>query len=437
MKSSSSIQSSQHFDLIIIGAGAAGLMAAGKAGQAGLSILLLDHATKIGEKIRIAGGGFCNFTNTHIDGFDASQYYVSENPKFVRYALSNYTAQDFISLVERYQIPYTEKHRGQLFCDREQKASSKDIIEMLLSECRKGDVQLETGCQVNQVSKENEQFIIESSLGCFTCNHLIISTGGLAIPKIGATDFGYQVAKSFGHSIIPTRPALVALHFDFWEQEGFTDLAGISLPVEISTNPGKKPKDRIRFEEDLLFRHKGLSGPGILQISSYWVPGNSITINFAPEVDLKTALIALKQTAKYYLERAINELVPAMPKRFIQFWLSRAPFAEYQTTPLAEIPNKILEALGNLLNEWTISPSGTDGHKTAEATRGGVNTKELNQKTMESKLSENLYFIGEVVDIVGWLGGYNFQWAWGSAVCAVKAIQEMHLLDQANAKGTQ
>lgn len=413
-----------HFDLIIIGAGAAGLMAAGRAGQQGLTVLLLDHATKIGEKIRIAGGGFCNFTNTHIDGFDAAQYYVSENPKFVRYALSNYRAQNFIELVEKYKIPYTEKHRGQLFCDREQKASSKDIIEMLLSECRAGHVRLEKGCDVNEVTKEHEQFRVNSSLGSFSSHHLVIATGGLAIPKIGATDFGYRLAKSFGHSIIPTRPALVALHFDFWEQEGFTSLAGISLPVEVSTNPGKKAKDRIYFEEDLLFRHKGLSGPGILQISSYWVPGNSITINFAPEIDLKTALITLKQTAKYYLERAISELVPTMPKRFIQFWLSRAPFVEYQTTPLAEIPNKILEALGNLLNEWTISPSGTDGHKTAEATRGGINTKELNQKTMESKLCENLYFIGEVVDVVGWLGGYNFQWAWASAVCAANAMIE-------------
>ncbi len=426
MTSTSSTISSTQFDLIIIGAGAAGLMAAGKAGQAGLSVLLLDHATKLGEKIRIAGGGFCNFTNTHIDGFDAAKYYVSENPKFVRYALSNYTAQDFISLVEKYQIPYTEKHRGQLFCDREQKASSKDIIEMLLSECRHGNVRLESGCQVTKISKKHQQaqFIVESSLGGFTCNHLIIATGGLAIPKIGATDFGYHVAKSFGHSIIPTRPALVALHFDFWEQEGFTELAGISLPVTISTNPGKKPKDSIVFEEDLLFRHKGLSGPGILQISSYWVPGGTITINFAPDLDIKTSLIELKKTAKYYLERAISELVPAMPKRFIQFWLNRESFAAYQTTPFAEIPNKVLEALGNLLNAWTISPSGTDGHKTAEATRGGVNTKELNQKTMESKLVDNLYFIGEVVDIVGWLGGYNFQWAWGSAVCAVNAIKD-------------
>ena len=379
-----------HFDTLIIGAGAAGLMAAGKIGQMGHSVLLLDHATKIGEKIRIAGGGFCNFTNTHIDGFDASGYYVSENPKFVRYALSHYTAQDFISLVETYKIPYTEKHRGQLFCDREQKASSKDIIE--------------------------------STQGTFYAQHLIIATGGLAIPKIGATDFGYRIAKSFGHSLVPTRPALVALHFDFWEQEGFTSLAGISLPVEVSTNPGKKAKDIITFEEDILFRHKGLSGPGILQISSYQIPSKPITINFAPGIDISEALISLKTHAKYHLERAVSELIPKMPKRFIQFWLNRAPFQAYLTTPMAEIPNRVFMELGTLLNRWTITPSGTDGHKTAEATRGGINTKELNPRTMESNLIPNLYFIGEVVDIVGWLGGYNFQWAWGSAHCVANAI---------------
>ncbi len=417
MKSSPS-----HFDLIVVGAGAAGMMAASCAGREGLSVLLLDHATKIGEKIRIAGGGFCNFTNTHIDGFDAAPYYVSENPKFVRYALSNFTAQDFIALVERYQIPYTEKHRGQLFCDRELGASSKDIINMLLNECQEAAVELRKGCRVDTITKSADRFQVESSEGLLTASSIIIATGGLAIPKIGATDFGYRIAKSFGHSIIPTRPALVALHFDFWEAEEYRTLAGISMPVEISTQSGKRAKDRITFEEDLLFRHKGLSGPGILQISSYWQPGRAITINFAPNIDLTQALLDLKQRAKYQLERAITELIPTLPKRFIQFWLQKAPFQSYLTTPLPEIPHKILETLGASLNAWSITPSGTDGHKTAEATRGGVNTKELNPKSMESRLVENLYFIGEVVDVVGWLGGYNFQWAWGSAVCAATAI---------------
>lgn len=417
MKSSPS-----HFDLIVVGAGAAGMMAASCAGREGLSVLLLDHATKIGEKIRIAGGGFCNFTNTHIDGFDAAPYYVSENPKFVRYALSNFTAQDFIALVERYQIPYTEKHRGQLFCDRELGASSKDIINMLLNECQEAAVELRKGCRVDTITKSADRFQVESAEGLLTASSIIIATGGLAIPKIGATDFGYRIAKSFGHSIIPTRPALVALHFDFWEAEEYRTLAGISMPVEISTQSGKRAKDRITFEEDLLFRHKGLSGPGILQISSYWQPGRAITINFAPNIDLTQALLDLKQRAKYQLERAITELIPTLPKRFIQFWLQKIPFQSYLTTPLPEIPHKILETLGASLNAWSITPSGTDGHKTAEATRGGVNTKELNPKSMESRLVENLYFIGEVVDVVGWLGGYNFQWAWGSAVCAATAI---------------
>lgn len=419
MKSSTS---PTHFDLIIVGAGAAGMMAASYAGRAGLSVLLLDHATKIGEKIRIAGGGFCNFTNTHIDGFDAAPYYVSENPKFVRYALSNFTANDFIALVERYQIPYTEKHRGQLFCDREQGASSKDIINMLLNECNEAAVDFRTGCKIDAITKVGENFQLESSEGSLTAHSLIIATGGLAIPKIGATDFGYRVAKSFGHSIIPTRPALVALHFDFWETEGYHALAGISMPVEISTQSGKRAKDRILFEEDLLFRHKGLSGPGILQISSYLLPGQAITINFAPGIDLTKALLEIKQNNRYQIERALTTLVPTLPKRFVQFWLQKAPFNTYLTTPLPEIPNKILERLGEMLNQWHIIPSGTDGHKTAEATRGGVNTKELNPKSMESRIVENLYFVGEVVDVVGWLGGYNFQWAWGSAVCAATAI---------------
>lgn len=422
MKSSRPSSASSFFDLIIIGAGAAGLMAAGKAGQKGLSVLLLDHASKIGEKIRIAGGGFCNFTNTHLDGFDASQYFVSENSKFVRYALSNYTAQDFIALVEKYRIPYTEKHRGQLFCDREQKASSKDIVEMLLHECRVGKVQLKIACKLNKVTQDSAQFMLDTEQGSFRCKYLIIATGGLAIPKIGASDLGYHIARDFGHSIIPTKPALVALHFDFWAQQGFSELAGVSLPVQVSANFGKKQSNRIIFDEDLLFSHKGLTGPGILQISSYLDAGQSFTINFAPNISITNRLIDLKQTQKYNFKRAISELLPTLPKRFIQFWLNRTPFIEYLATPLPEVPNKILESLGQQLNTWTITLSGTNGYKTAEATRGGINTKELQPKTMESKLVKNLYFIGEVVDVVGWLGGYNFQWAWSSAVCAVNAI---------------
>lgn len=427
MKSSRLSAANSYFDLIVIGAGAAGLMAAARAGQNGLSVLLLDHAAKIGEKIRIAGGGFCNFTNTHVDGLDSSEYYVSENPKFVRYALSNYTAQDFIDLVEKYQIPYTEKHRGQLFCDREQKATSKDIIDMLLNECSVGAVQIKIACKVNKVTKDSEQFMIDTAQGRFECKHLIVATGGLAIPKIGASDFGYRIAKQFGHSIIPTQPALVALHFDFWGQDGFSELSGVSLPVKITAHFGKKSNKRIVFDEDLLFSHKGLTGPGVLQISSYLDAGKSLTIDFAPDINITAKLIGLKQSQKYSLKRAVSELVPAIPKRLIQFWLNRQPFSDYLAIPLPEVPNKILEALGESLNAWEITPSGTNGYKTAEATRGGVNTREINQKTMASKLTENLYFIGEVVDVVGWLGGYNFQWAWASAVCAANAIREKEL----------
>ncbi len=416
-------ENQQTFEVAIIGAGAAGLMAAGVLGQQGKSVVLLDHATKIGEKIRIAGGGFCNFTNTHIDGFDASPYYVSENPRFVRYALSNYTANDFIQLVDAYQIPYTEKHRGQLFCDREQGASSKDIIELLLAECQKGKVDLQTGVNITAIEHQEGRFNLVTSNHSIQANTLMIATGGLAIAKIGASDFGYRIAKQFGHSIIEPRPALVPLHFDFWERENFSALAGVSLPVEVMTNPGKKPKDRISFHEDLLFRHKGLSGPAILQISSYWKAGQAITINFAPNLNLFDALIALKSHRKITLENALHELVPAMPRRLIQFWLNHDPqFQPYLSTSLPEVPHKIFEKIAHILTEWTIIPSGTDGHKTAEATRGGVNTKEINPRSMESQLIENLYFIGEVVDVVGWLGGYNFQWAWASAQCAAQAI---------------
>lgn len=418
---------SPSFDLIIIGAGAAGMMCAAKAGQAGFSVLLIDHAKRIGEKIRISGGGFCNFTNLNIDGFDASPFYVSENPRFVRYALSQYRAQDFIKLVEKYGIPYTEKHRGQLFCDREAKASARDIIEMLQKECEIGGVKWQIECSVTKISKpasQEEPFILESSHGEFRGKRLVIATGGLAIPKIGASDFGYRIAKQFGHSIIETRPALVPLQFDFWAQENFAELAGISLPVKVST---KVKKRTIEFEEDLLFRHKGLSGPAILQISSYQIPGQPIVIDLLPTTDLAEELCREKRGKRMQLDTALSELAPTFPKRLVQFWLEKAPFAQYAKHPWADIPDKVLTALGKSLNHWEITPSGTDGHRVAEATRGGVNTRELNPRTMESNLQKNLYFIGEVVDVVGWLGGYNFQWAWGSANCLVEGIKKAPL----------
>lgn len=414
------------FDVIIIGAGAAGLMAASTLASQNRSVLLLDHAKKIGEKIRISGGGRCNFTNTHLNGLDSSQYFVSENPKFVRYALSNYTANDFTQLITEYDIPYHEKHRGQLFCDR----SATDIIHLLTDRCARfgATIMMETevtnitpfATQAKHSSSKKTPFTLSTSKGTFQSTYLIIASGGLAIPKIGATGFGYEVAKSFGHSIIPPRPALVPLQFEHWERDGFNTLAGIALPVEVSTQIGKKKT--MTFHEDLLFRHKGLSGPAILQISSYWIPGNSITLNLVPDTDLATQLCEEKSGKKMQLDTALEKLAPNLPKRFVQHWMSQAAFANFAKRPWADVPNKILETLGKSLNAWELLPSGTDGHRVAEATRGGVNTKELNPRTMESNLAENLYFIGEVVDVVGWLGGYNFGWAWASAICAANAI---------------
>lgn len=413
----------REYELIIIGAGAAGMMAAAKAGAAGFSVLLIDHADKIGEKIRISGGGFCNFTNLNIDGFDASPYYISENPRFVRYALSNYTATDFISLVEMHQIPYTEKHRGQIFCDRSKGASAKDIIAMLIRECEIGKVTWKTGCSVTKIippSSSEEPFTLNTSCGTVKGLRLVIATGGLAIPKIGASDFGYRVAKQFGHTIIETRPALVPLHFDFWQQDNFTSLAGITLPVTVSTKVKRKT---ISFDEDLLFRHRGLSGPAILQISSYQIPGEPITLNLLPNMALGKHLTKEKIGKRIQLDTALATLAPTLPKRLIEFWLNHPPYTPYAKHPWADIPDKLLQQLGDSLNQWSITPSGTDGHRVAEATRGGVNTREINPRTMESNLQPNLYFIGEVLDVVGWLGGYNFQWAWGSAHCLVEGIK--------------
>ena len=404
------------FHTLIIGAGAAGMMCAARIGQHGHSVALLDHATKIGEKIRISGGGRCNFTNRHLNGHDGSQYYVSQQPRFVRHALSRYTAQDFIRLVEQYGIAYHEKHKGQLFCD----GSAQEIIAMLQNECAQGQVSWHTGCQIEAVSRlANGGFEVRSSQGLFRCTNLIVASGGLAVPAIGATPFGYKLAKQFGHSIIPPEAALVPLRFEHWQQHGFDSLSGIALPVRISTGSGKSA---MAFDEDLLFRHKGLSGPAILQISSYWQPGQTLHINLVPDCDLAEALCSDKNGQKIQLNTALKSLCPTLPERLLDFWLNQADFAPYAVQKWADIPNAVLQKLGNSLNNWTLLPSGSDGHKKAEATRGGVNVKEIDPKTMQSKLQPGLYFIGEVMDITGWLGGYNFQWAWASAVCAAEAV---------------
>lgn len=411
-----------YFDCVVIGAGAAGMMCAARMGQRGFGVALIDHALKIGEKIRISGGGRCNFTNRNLNGHDGSQYYVSQQPRFVRHALSRFTAQDFIALLDRYGIAYHEKHKGQMFCDR----SAQDIISMLQAECANGGVSWHTGCRIEavdcvQTASDNKgaRFEVRTSQGVFRCRNLIIATGGLAVPAVGATPFGYELAKQFGHSIVQPESALVPLRFEHWAQQGFDALSGIALPVRISTGSGRQAVD---FDEDLLFRHKGLSGPAVLQISSYWQPGQVIRVNLVPDTDVAQALCDGKHGQKIQLNTALKQLCPALPERLLDFWLARDTFAPYAAQKWADIPNAVLQELGRSLNEWMLLPSGSDGHKKAEATRGGVNVKEIDPKTMQSKLCEGVYFIGEVMDITGWLGGYNFQWAWASAVCAAQAV---------------
>ncbi len=408
-------------DVVVLGAGAAGMMCAAEAGKKGLSVVLIDHAKKIGEKIRISGGGRCNFTNEHLDGNDGSAYFVSEQPRFVRHALAQYPAQAFKALLAEYGVATHEKHKGQWFCDE----SAQQVVEVLKAECALGRVQWHTDCQIEAVTALPEgqaaRFSVSTSQGVWHSRFVVVATGGLAVPAIGATGLGYELAKQFGHTVVTPEAALVPLKFEGWEAQGRHELAGVSLPVLISTQQGKHT---VTFDEDLLFRHKGLSGPAILQISSYWQKGQSIRINLCPEVAMAEALCGQKQGQKIQLDTAVAQLAPDLPKRLIQHWLASPDYVAYAKHKWADVPNQVLHALGQSLNDWTLLPSGNDGHKKAEVTRGGVSVRELSPKTMSSKRQEGLYFIGEVVDVTGWLGGYNFQWAWASAVCAAKAMSE-------------
>ncbi|MDO4696347.1 MAG: NAD(P)/FAD-dependent oxidoreductase [Neisseria sp.] len=411
-------------DVLIIGAGAAGMMCAARSAKAGLDTVLLDHSAKIGEKIRISGGGRCNFTNLNLNGGDPSRFYISQNPRFVRHALSRFTPQDFLALLAGYGIPWHEKHKGQLFCSN----SSQDVVSMLKSECSRYGVRLHDSTSVRTVARDSAQthaFFVETENVLWQSRFLVVATGGLAAPAVGATAFGYELAKQFGHNIIAPTAALVPLRFADWETAGFAELSGISLPVRISCGEGCLQQ---HFDEDLLFRHKGLSGPAILQISSYWQPGQPLHINLVPETDLADALCRLKNGSRILLKTALRQLCTALPERLAEHWLNRPEFISYASHKWADIPDRVLQALGNSLNRWTVLPSGSDGHKKAEVTRGGVDVRELSPKSMESRLCGGLYFIGEVCDITGWLGGYNFQWAWASGVCAAE-----HMAGRSNA----
>ena len=395
-------------DVVVIGAGAAGLFCAAQAGQRGARVLLVDHAEKVGEKIRISGGGRCNFTNR--DATPAQ--FHSRNPHFCRSALARYTAQDFIALVQRHRIPFHEKHRGQLFCDE----SSQDIIDLLLRECDAGRVERWQPCAVAAVRSGagGARFEVDTARGPVEAHSVVVATGGLPVPKIGATDFGLRLARQFGHAIVEPRPALVPLVFDATEWAPFVALSGVSLEVEISSGGGKQ---RARFVEDLLFTHRGLSGPAVLQASSYWQPGETLEIAFVPGTDWPETLARAKATSRRQLG---NELASHLPQRLAQAWLARGGLPEDR--PMPEVADRPLRQLAESLAAWRIAPSGTEGWKKAEVMAGGVDTREIDSRTMESRRSPGLHFIGEVLDVTGWLGGYNFQWAWSSGHACAEAL---------------
>jgi len=409
----------QQFDVVVVGAGAAGLFCAGVAGQRGLKVLVIDHAAKVAEKIRISGGGRCNFTNRDLDVRQPHKHFLSDNPNFCRSALSRYTPQDFIALLQRDGIAFHEKHKGQLFCDR----SADDIIQLLLRECERGGVARWQPCGVKAVRFSASSpdgagagsYEIDSDQGTVQCRALVVATGGLSIPKIGATDFGYRIARQFGLKLIEPRPALVPLTFDGAAWGPYAGLAGLALPVQIET--GTK-KERMAFLEDLLFTHRGLSGPAVLQISSYWQPGTPIRLNLAPEQDLAQVLAEAKRHSRKLI---VNELDRLLPHRLAEAWVQQDTAWQ---RPVNEAADKALTALANRLARWELTPTGTEGYAKAEVTAGGVDTRELSSQTLEAQKQPGLYFIGEVVDVTGWLGGYNFQWAWASGHAAGMAVAQ-------------
>jgi predicted Rossmann fold flavoprotein len=388
------------FDVVVIGAGAAGMMCAIEAGKRGRSVLVVDHAAKPGEKIRISGGGRCNFTNLNA----APQNFISQNPSFCISALRRYTQRDFIALVERYGIAYHEKTLGQLFCD----GSSLQIINLLVSEMKGYGVELRLSTSVEKVEKTSDGFQIELSQGPVQCRSLVVATGGKSIPKMGATGFGYDLAARFGLKLTETRPALVPLTLEPTMLERLKPLAGVAVDAVAACG-------KTRFSEAMLFTHRGLSGPSILQISSYWREGSEIVISMLPEVDVFEKLRASRsQNGRQALQTALAAL---LPKRLAQLIAEAEPGSHN----LADYSDKHLRRISEAVNQWRFKPAGSEGYRTAEVTLGGIDTRELDSKTMEAKAVPGLYFVGEVVDVTGWLGGYNFQWAWSSGWSAGQA----------------
>ena len=385
------------YDVIIVGAVAAGMMSAIEAGKRGRKVLLVDHYKKIGEKIRISGGGRCNFTNINTN----PNKFLSQNPKFVRSALSQYTQNDFINLINKYEIKFHEKKLGQLFCDH----SAQQIVEMLLKECELANVTIIKEFIIKNVTKENDQYLVSSKTDTYSSESLIVATGGLSVPKIGATSFGYEIAKKFDHNIIETLPALVPITFNEKILEMCKELTGLSVEAIVSFN-------KVLFQEGMLFTHRGLSGPSILQISSYWKQGDNIKVNLTPKLNVYQ-LLEEKRKLNPRLD-ILNIVSEILPKRLAQIICSE----NNVSGNISELSNKILKQLSENINSWLINPTGSEGYRTAEVTLGGVDTKELSSKTMMSNKHKNLFFIGEVVDVTGHLGGYNFQWAWSSGYVA-------------------
>lgn len=395
-------------DAIVLGAGAAGLFCAGMAGQRGLKVLLIDHAERVAEKIRISGGGRCNFTNREA----TPAQFLSANPHFCRSALARYTPADFIALVRRHGIAFHEKHKGQLFCDD----SAEQIIQMLLAECAAGGVQHWQPCSVKAVRQGTAGFELDTDRGPVGAPQLVIATGGLPVPKIGATDFGLRLAQQFGLRLVAPRPALVPLTFDATAWAPFAALSGQSLEVAISTGRGKAAA---RFVEDLLITHRGLSGPAVLQISSFWQPGETLSVNLLPHTEIEAALRQAKQASRRHLG---NQLAEWLPQRLAEAWL--ATLGLPADRPMPELRDRDLARLAESLARWTLTPTGTEGWKKAEVMAGGVDTRDLDSRTMAARSVPGLHFIGEVVDVTGWLGGYNFQWAWASGAACAQALEK-------------
>lgn len=388
-------------DVVVIGAGAAGMMCAIEAAKRGRSVAVLDHARKAGDKIRISGGGRCNFTNINC----TPKNFISNNPHFCISALKRYTQHDFIKLIQQYKIDYHEKTLGQLFCD----GSANQIIDLLLTEMRKYQAELYLQCSISSIKKLETGYLVEHSDGAFECQSLVIATGGKSIPKMGATGFGYDVAKQFGLGLVETRPGLVPLTFEPNMLERIKPLAGIAVDAVVSCN-------KTKFKEALLFTHRGLSGPSILQISSYWREGDEITITMQPDQDIFAKLRDQKTlNGKQTVTTALSYI---LPKKLAQFVTADIE----QSKHIADLSDKILRQVADLAQQWRIKPSGSEGYRTAEVTIGGVDTQQLDSRTMEARNVSGLYFIGEVVDVTGWLGGYNFHWAWASGWAAGQAV---------------